>query len=165
MLFWMLIGPQKLHDRTSTTAYVVYLGGNAILRLFKKQKSISRSSIEVEYRVVASIVAELAWITSLLHELGITRTIPTIYCDNMGATYLCANPVFHSRIKHVDIDFYFVPDKVATGQLRVSHDSTHDQFANFLTKLLSKQCQLFLRSKIGISNGTTILRGILEISI
>lgn len=93
MLFWMLIGPQKLHDRTSTTAYVVYLGGNAILRLFKKQKSISRSSIEVEYRVVASIVANLLgsrhFFTNFLSREPFQPSIVTIWVPHIYVRIRC----------------------------------------------------------------------------
>lgn len=32
----------------------------------------------------------------------------SFYCDNINATYLAANPVFHSRIKHVDVDYHFI---------------------------------------------------------
>lgn len=66
---------------------------------------------------------------------GISLTKPTvIYCDNIGATYLGANPVFHSRMKHIAIDYHFVRDKVSKGLLQVSHVSTKDQLADALTK-------------------------------
>jgi hypothetical protein len=39
--------------------------------------------------------------------------------DNLGATYLSANPVFYARTKHIEIDFNFVREKVALGALDV----------------------------------------------
>lgn len=95
--------------------------------------SIARSSTEAEYRAVAAIAAELSWVQSLLHELGVSLTKPpVIYCDNIGATYVCANPVFHSRMKHIAIDFHFVRDKVSKGLLHVSHVATNNQLADAL---------------------------------
>ncbi|GFY82736.1 hypothetical protein Acr_02g0009760 [Actinidia rufa] len=122
-------------DRTSTTAYILFLGGNAISWASRKQRSVARSSTEAEYRAVAATAAELSWVQHLLGELGaLPPTSPMIYCDNVGATYLSANPIFHSRMKHVAIDFHFVRDHVNKGQLRVSHVSTTDQLADALTK-------------------------------
>lgn len=98
-------------------------------------QAVARSSTEAEYRAVAASAAELAWV--LLGELGISITKPpVIYCDNIGATYLCANPVFHSRMKHIAIDYHFVRDKVSSGLLQVSHVST--KVADALTKSLSR---------------------------
>ena len=126
-------------DYTSTGAYIVYLGSHPVAWSSKKQTGVARSSTEAEYRSVASTAAELCWITSLLHELGIpVLQTPAIYCDNMGATYLAANPVFHSRMKHLALDYHFVRHQVQTGMVRVSHVSTHDQLADALTKPLSR---------------------------
>ncbi|WMV23692.1 hypothetical protein MTR67_017077 [Solanum verrucosum] len=87
----------NLDDRSSTSAYIVYLGSNPISWSSKKQKTIARSSTEAEYRAVASTASELAWVHALLHELHqCPSSTPTILCDNIGTTYACANPVFHS---------------------------------------------------------------------
>lgn len=147
-------------DRTSTTAYIIYLGGNAISWCSRKQKSVARSSTEAEYRALASTAAEVLWLKNLLGELGVSLPrCPTIYCDNIGATYLSVNPVFHSKMKHIAIDNHFVRDHVTTGNFGVSYISTKDQLADILTKPLSRQLFTTLRNKIGISNGSTILRG------
>ena len=96
------------HDQTSTSAYHVYLGGDLISWSSKKQKPIARFSIKVEYSFVASTTTKLSWLLSLLQELGINTPPPTIYCDNMEATHLHTNPIFHSRMKLIALYFHFV---------------------------------------------------------
>ena len=60
---------------------------------------MARSSIEAKYHVVASNSAEANWVQSLLRELHTTLPSPsTIYCDNNGATYVCANLVFSTYV-------------------------------------------------------------------
>lgn len=80
-------------DFVSTNAYVIYLGQNPISWSSKKQQGVARSSTEAEYRAVANAASELRWICSLFTELGIALpSVPVTYCDNVGATYLAANP-------------------------------------------------------------------------
>ncbi|KAD1131215.1 hypothetical protein E3N88_43243 [Mikania micrantha] len=98
------------------------------------QKSVSRSSTEAEYKALANASAELIWTKNILHELGLTTTqTPTLFCDNTGATYLCANHVYHSRMKHIALDYHFVREQVSAGKLRVLHISSQDQLADMLT--------------------------------
>jgi hypothetical protein len=53
--------------------------------------------------------AELTWLQSLLGELGnILSQLPTLWCDNLGATFLTANPAFYARTKHIELDFHFL---------------------------------------------------------
>lgn len=72
---------------------------------------------------------------------------------------LSANPVFHSHIKHVVIDFHFVREQVANRRLKVTHVHSSDQFTDSLTKPLARAPFLSHRTKIGILAGSSILQG------
>nr|GEX78944.1 retrotransposon protein, putative, Ty1-copia subclass [Tanacetum cinerariifolium] len=138
-------------DRRSTRGFAIYLGLNLKSCTARKQRTVSRSSTEAEYKALADTVAELTWLQTLLNELGIlSSSTPVLWCDNLGATYLSANPIFHARTKHVEIDSYFVWEKVAQGYLRVQHISTHDQIAYIFTNPLPTPRFLFLRSKLQV---------------
>ncbi|WMV40740.1 hypothetical protein MTR67_034125 [Solanum verrucosum] len=126
-------------DRTSTSAHVIFLGKNPISWSAKKQHYVARSSIEAGYRSVATTAAELCWLRNLFRELSLSfLRPPAIYCDNLGSTYLAANPVFHSKMKHLEVDYHFVQSLVRQGFLRVVHVSSKDQLADALTKPLAR---------------------------
>ena len=106
---------------------------------------MSRSSTEAEYKALANATAEIIWVQSILKELGMKNTkAPCLWCDNLGATYLSANPVFHARTKHIEIDFHFVRERVAQKLLEVRFIPTGDQVADGFTKpFQSRQLQAF----------------------
>ncbi|GKU85932.1 hypothetical protein SLEP1_g531 [Rubroshorea leprosula] len=145
---------------TSTTSYLIFLGSNPMSWRTAKQRAIARSSTEAEYRALAIAASEVVWIQHLLSELGVSSSVPpAIFCDNIGATYLSSNPVFHSRMKHIAIDLHFVCELVDQKVLHVSHISSHDQLADVLTKALPSLRFHSLRSKIDVADGTSVLRG------
>jgi hypothetical protein len=147
-------------DRTSTSAYLIYVGGNPVSWLSRKQRTVARSSTEAEYRAVATATAEIMWISNLLSELHVPLVKPPLLlCDNVGATYLCSNPVLHSKMKHISLDYHFVREQVRDGKLQVSHVSTKDQIADLLTKPLPRAKFEELRSKMLVTDGNFILRG------
>jgi hypothetical protein len=77
------------------------------------------------------------WVQSVLRDLGIPSPAK-LWCDNMGARYLASNPIFHGRMKHVEVDFHFVQDRVAHKLLEVRFISTNDQIAYGFTKAISQ---------------------------
>ena len=100
---------------------------------------------------MANAAAELNWLCYLLTDLGfMLSSCPVLYCDNVGATQLCSNPVFHSRMKHIAIDYHFIRDQVHNGILRVAHVSSANQLADALTKPLHRIRFLDLKFKIGL---------------
>lgn len=140
-------------DRRSTSGYCVYLGSNLISCSARKHKTVSKSSTEAEYRGLSIATAELMWIESLLKEHKVpVCTPPVLWCDNLGATYLTMNPIFHGRTKHIEINYHFVRERVQRGQLQVRFVCSKDQVADVFTKRLSRDRFSFLRSKLTVSD-------------
>ena len=81
---------------------------------------------------------------------------PTLWIDNVGATYLTANLVFHARTKHIEIDVHFVRQKVANNELQVRFISTNDQIADVLTKPLSSHRFKLFRSKLTLQDNVSL---------
>jgi hypothetical protein len=54
----------------------------------------------------------------------------------MGATYLLANPIFYARTKHIEVDFHFVRERVASKQLEIRFIPSKDRVADGFTKAL-----------------------------
>lgn len=137
--------------RRSASDYFVYLGSILISWSAKKQPTIARSSSEAEFHSLAQALAETIWIRQILRELGVMLHKPvTLFSDNLSATYMAANPIFHQRTKHIDIDTKFIREKLNDGDLQIAHISTEKQIADIFTKPLSTSRFHFLRSNLHI---------------
>ncbi|GJY81422.1 ribonuclease H-like domain-containing protein [Tanacetum coccineum] len=137
--------------RRSTSGYCVFLGDNLLSWSAKRQHTLSRSSAEAEYRGVANVVAETAWLRNLLRELHSPLSTATlVYCDNVSVVYMSANPVQHQRTKHIEIDIHFVRDMVTAGQVRVLHVPSRYQYADIFTKGLPSALFEEFRSSLSV---------------
>ena len=79
-----------------------------------------------------------------------SASAPIILCDNLGAIYLSANPVFHARTKHVEVDYHFVRDRVAKKEIQIHFISSQDQLANIFTKPLPSSSFTVFRFKFRV---------------
>jgi hypothetical protein len=79
-------------------------------------------------------------VQTVLQELQIPHLKSArLRCDNMGAKYLTSNLIFHGRMKHIEIDYHFVRDRVTKKLLDARFISTGDQVADEFTKELSQR--------------------------
>jgi hypothetical protein len=140
-----------LDTRRSTSGYCFFLGSSLISWRAKKQHTVSRSSSEAEYRALSFASCELQWLVYLLTDLNVQCVKPPVlYCDNQSALHIAANPVFHERTKHLEIDCHFVREKLQQGVFKLLPIHTKSQLADFFTKALPPKAFLGFISKLNM---------------
>ncbi|XP_022154958.1 uncharacterized protein LOC111022102 [Momordica charantia] len=153
----------NLDDRKSTSSYCIYFGGNLVTWGSMKQHIISGSSTEAEFCCIANAATKLIWLHSRLKELSIVSNKPSVlWCDNLEAVHLSANPTLHLRTKHVELDIYFVGDLVLQKKLVVMHLPSTEQIADVFTKPLSAKTFLPICDKLNFFSPEVIGLGVLR---
>ncbi|GMI91113.1 cysteine-rich RLK (RECEPTOR-like protein kinase) 8 [Hibiscus trionum] len=148
----------SLDDQRSTSGYYVYVDNYLVAWSFKRHKSVSRSTSEAEYRSVADTMSEILWVNTVLKYMGIhASSSPVVWCDNTSVVSILANPVFHSRSKHVELDVHFVREKVVEQKVQVNYVRAEYQVADGLTKPLSKTYFQDFRRKMSAHSIRTLL--------
>ncbi|XP_022032722.1 uncharacterized mitochondrial protein AtMg00810-like [Helianthus annuus] len=124
-----------LSTRKSVTGFCIFLGNCLVSWKSKKQGTVSRSSAEAEYRAMCAATCELIWLRNLLFELNVKCNLPMfLNCDSQAAISIAANPVFHERTKHFELDLHFLREKVANGVISTVKVDSESQLADFFTK-------------------------------
>lgn len=85
-----------------------------------------------------------------------------LWCDNVSAIALSMNPVFHSRTKHIKVDYYYVREKVLCKDLCVRFVSGEDNLANVFTKPLTTLLFLLQQRKLLATSSPIHMRGDVE---
>lgn len=136
-----------LSTRKSTTGFVFKLFGCTVAWLSKKQQTVSLSSTEAEYIALCTAVVEACWLDKLLNDfkLFIVSTI-VMHVDNQAAINIGNNPENNKRVKHIDIKFYFVKQKIEDNVISLRYVKSEEQIADIFTKPLGKEKFVYFRN-------------------
>lgn len=75
-----------------------------------------------------------------------------IYCDNKFAISIAHDSMQHDRIKHIEVGWHFIKEKLDSGLIFTSYIPSESQLAGVLTKRLNSQIFHKLPAKLGMDN-------------
>ncbi|KAJ9556774.1 hypothetical protein OSB04_011388 [Centaurea solstitialis] len=99
-----------------------------------------------EYVAAACCCSQVLWMKTQLADFGYTMQRIPIYCDSKSAIQITANPVQHSRTKHIDIRYHFIKDHVQKGNVELYFVESDYQLADLFTKPFDEKRHFFLLS-------------------
>ena len=109
-----------------------------------------RSSAEAEYRTMTLATCDLIWFKQVLQELRFGKDEQMMHVgDNQAALHIASNLVFHERIKHIEVDYHFIREKIASGRMTTSFVNSSDQLADIFTKSLHGPRIQYIYNKLG----------------
>ncbi|RVX04086.1 DNA repair helicase XPB1 [Vitis vinifera] len=93
--------------------------------------------------------SEIIWLRGLLAELDFSEIDPTpLHADNTSAIQITANPVYHERTKHIEVDCHSIREAFEARVITLPHISTDLQIVDIFTKALPRHRHCLLSSKL-----------------
>ncbi|KAK1419452.1 hypothetical protein QVD17_28620 [Tagetes erecta] len=139
-------------DRKSTTGGCQFLGPRLVSWQCKKQTNVSVSTAEAEYIAASAGCSQVLWLQNQLLDYEFNFLKTPIYIDNIAAMFITANPVQHSKTKHIEIRYHFLRDNSEKGLIILIKVHTDKQLADLFTKSFLSGRFEFLIQSIGLIN-------------
>jgi transposase InsO family protein len=126
--------------RRSTTGTLTLINSTPISWRVCNQKSVATSTMESEYMGLAEATKETLYLRMLLADFDCPQEQASpIWEDNNPAICLSKESRFHSRAKHVDIQYHFTRDTQHQGKTLILQCSTLAMLADILTKYVGRE--------------------------
>jgi hypothetical protein len=137
-------------SRRSTTGFAFMLFGTCVSWQSKLQRTVATSTTEAEYMAAAAGAREMLWMKILCADLGLLLGQVRLQCDNQACIKIIKNPISSARSKHIDIQYHFVRERVAKGEVAIEYCMTQAMVADVLTKPVARSVLFRLRGQLGV---------------
>ena len=140
----------------SHTGGALSLGTGVIYGTSKGQKLNVKSSTEAEIVGTDDVMPQILWTLYFLEAQGYKIDDNILYQDNKSSILLETNGRGSSgkRTRHIDVRYFFIADRVKSGEIRIEHCPTGIMIADYFTKAL--QGALFWKLRDMIMGNTDI---------
>jgi len=150
--------------RRSRTGFAFFVGSCLISWSSRKQSVIALSTCEAEYYALTEGAKEAINLKRLVWEIQNQDAYPdelkldpvTLFCDNQSTIFVSKNPAEHRMMKHVDLRYKWIQERVESGEFEVEYVPTKDQVADLFTKGLAKVQHEKLCSECGVFGDKTL---------
>ena len=152
---WSVDASFAVHpDMKSHTGGSMTLGKGTIYGTSTRQKINTKSSTEAELVGVNDVLPQILWTRYFLEAQGYGITDSIVYQDNKSTILLAENGKASSgrRTRHINIRYFFVQDRIASGEMKIEYCPTKEMVADFFTKPLQGSQFIKLRDEIMNSN-------------
>ncbi|GKA02404.1 putative ribonuclease H-like domain-containing protein, partial [Tanacetum coccineum] len=139
-------------DRKSTTGGCQFLGQRLISWQCKKQTIVATSTTKAEYVAAANCYGQVLWVQNQLLDYGFNFMNTKIHIDNESTICIMKNPIYHSKIKHIEICHHFIRDCLEKKLISVEKIHTDLNVADLLTKPFDGPRFNYLVVSIGMIN-------------
>jgi hypothetical protein len=130
---------------------VFIIAGGAVSWVSKLQTVVALSTTEAEYMAATQTCKKAIWMKKLMEELGHKQGKILLYCDSQSALHIARNPAFHSRTKHIDVQYHFVREVVEDESVDFQKVNTKENPADALTKPVNTDKYIWCRSSYGLA--------------
>eukprot|EP00253_Pinus_taeda_P002533 PITA_02533 len=136
--------------RRSTGGYVFNLFGGAVNWMSKKQSVVALSTTEAEYMAATHASMEVVCLQRLCSSMALVNGAIRIDCDNQSAIFLAKNPSYHSKTKHIDVQYHFVRDMIEDKKVLLLKVDTLKNTIDALTKFVISEKFSWCRETMGV---------------
>jgi len=112
---------------------------------------VALSITKYEYKTTTHETKEAIWLQRLCLDIGLVQQEVRLDCDSQSAIFLAKNSAYHSKTKHIDVQYHFVRDMVEEKKVLLEKVDTLKNVANSLTKSVSTENFSWCRVTMGIA--------------
>lgn len=115
-----------LDTSRSTSGYIFKLENGPVTWKSKRQDVVSLSTTESEYIAASLATREIVWLRKLLSDIEHQCSNSTkLHVDKESAIKLVKNQKFHSRTKHIDVQYHYTREKFEDKTIAVMYHMIH----------------------------------------